>query len=435
MRRTWQVAVGAAAVGIVAPAVAVGASVPPADPSLAWSDDELNAWAIDYTGGTLAAAAGEPVRIGYANSEALLPEATVGLRAAVEYVNAELGGVGGRPLEVVECQVNSPEDAASCGAQFANDDSIVLVLTGVILQGNNSFYEAIDGNRPLLIGNGLAVEDFVTPAGVAFTAGSTGVIAGLAEYTIETLQPATVAVVNVDNAGGNAAANVLLEPAMEAAGIATTIVPVAETATAPDIGSAMIAAGAGEADVFIVLTTIQGCINAYDAIQSLGIDPVVVTSGLCYGTPMIEHMRGIGADRDFPDGWYFGGYGYSYFMPDYESGVATYVAKVHQYGETIGGGELIEYTGFAGPTFYNVMTAVKLINELGVDNLGFAELDAALRGFTGPMMGQAGPLECGLPPFIANCGHQMGIQQYVDGEWVSIADGLNGQPIDVTPEG
>jgi hypothetical protein len=29
----------------------------------------------------------------------------------------------------------------------------------------------------------------------------------------------------------------------------------------------------------------------------------------------------------------------------------------------------------------------------------------------------------------------MGIQQYIDGGWVSIADGLNGEPIDVTPEG
>jgi hypothetical protein len=27
----------------------------------------------------------------------------------------------------------------------------------------------------------------------------------------------------------------------------------------------------------------------------------------------------------------------------------------------------------------------------------------------------------------------MGIQQYIDGEWVSIRNGLNGDPIDVTP--
>ena len=251
------------------------------------------------------------------------------------------------------------------------------MLTGVILQGNAEFYEALNGNKPILIGNGLAVEDFVTPAGVSFTAGATGTVAGLAKFTIETLQPASVAVVNIDNAGGNAAANVLIKPAMDAAGIATSIVAVAETATAPDIASAMEAAGAGEADVFILLTTIQGCINAYDSIQSLGIDPVVVTTGLCYGTPMIQHMEDIGAEGDFPDGWYYGGYGYNYFEPDLESGVATYVAKVFEYGEPASGATEIEYTGFAGPTFYNVMTAVKLLNGLG-DDLSFEAVDAAL---------------------------------------------------------
>ena len=135
-------------------------------------EEELVAWALEYTGGTAGEATGEPIRFGYANTEALLPEATVGVKAAVAYVNAELGGIGGRPIEIVECQVNTPEDGAACGAQFANDDSITLVLTGVILQGNAEFYEALNGNKPILIGNGLAVEDFVTPAGVSFTAGS-----------------------------------------------------------------------------------------------------------------------------------------------------------------------------------------------------------------------------------------------------------------------
>lgn len=343
--------------------------------------------------------------------------------------------MAGRPLEVVECQVNSAADAAGCGALFANDDSITLVLTGVILEGNADFYAALNGKKPILIGNGLAVDDFVTEAGVTFTAGSTGVVSGLAKFTIEQLAPETVAVVNVDNAGGNAAANVLLKPRMDDAGIATTIVPVAETASAPDVASAMAAAGAGEADVFILLTTIQGCIAAYDAMQSMGIDPVVVTSGLCYGTPMTTHMHEIGEEGDFPDGWYFGGYGYNYFEPDYESGLLTYVTKVHEYGEPIGGADVIEYTGFAGPTFYNVMTAVQLMNELGPDNLSYDSLNLAMRGFSGPMMGQVGPIQCGLDEvFKSVCAHQMGIQQYVDGAWVSTADGLNGEPIDVTPE-
>ena len=49
------------------------------------------------------------------------------------------------------------------------------------------------------------------------------------------------------------------------------------------------------------------------------------------------------------------------------------------------------------------------------------------------MMLQVGPIKCGIGTFPAVCGHQMGIRQYVDGAWVSIADGLNGKPIDVTP--
>ena len=43
--------------------------------------------------GTAGAAHGTP--IGYANQEDLFPEATIGINAAVEYANAELGGIGG----------------------------------------------------------------------------------------------------------------------------------------------------------------------------------------------------------------------------------------------------------------------------------------------------------------------------------------------------
>lgn len=98
----------------------------------------------------------------------------------------------------------------------------------------------------------------------------------------------------------------------------------------------------------------------------------------------------------------------------------------------------MEYTGFAGPSFANLMTATKFINTITPEKADVAALDAAVRGFKGPMMIQAGPLDCGkqlilgLPIFVSVCGANMGVQQYKDGEWISIADGLNGKPIDVT---
>jgi len=62
-----------------------------------------------------------------------------------------------------------------------------------------------------------------------------------------------------------------------AAGVEVKVVYVADTATAPDVASAMEAAGASGADVVAAGIPIQNCINMYDAIQSLG-DPIVVTT-------------------------------------------------------------------------------------------------------------------------------------------------------------
>ena len=117
--------------------------------------------------------------------------------------------------------------------------------------------------------------------------------------------------------------------------------------------------------------------------------------------------------------------------------MATYVAKVQQYGEPAPGATTLEYTGFAGPSFANVMTVAKFANELGPDKLDYAGLDEKIRGFTGPQMMQVGPLACGEQvivgiPFPAVCASQVGVQQFEDGVWSSEADALNSQPIDVS---
>ena len=70
------------------------------------NDPALNQWAIEYTGGKAAKATGTPFKIGYVNQDAFFPEATIGVNAAVAYANAELNGAGGRPIEIVKCQVD-----------------------------------------------------------------------------------------------------------------------------------------------------------------------------------------------------------------------------------------------------------------------------------------------------------------------------------------
>jgi branched-chain amino acid transport system substrate-binding protein len=411
-----------------------GSSTPQASNA---NDPVLNQWAIQYTGGKLQKASGTPIRIGYVNQDSFFPEATIGVNAAVAYANAELNGADGRPIQIVDCQVVTAEDGGRCGAQMANDDSIALVLTGTLLNGNSELYSALNGKKAVIIGNGVTPADFVTTAGEAFVAGAPGVLAGMAKFAIEELQPKTVALLANDNAAGQAGASLIMKPIFDDAGSTVKTVFVADQATAPQVASAMQAAGAADADVFVSIFTLQNCINMYDAIKSLGITPTVVTTGLCFGTPMIDHLRDIGDSGEYPDGWYFGGYGYNYFLPSdtpgmAESGMNTYLAKVKKYGKPAPGAKVLEYSGFAGPMFGNVLTAVKFVNELGAANATVPALDAKIRGFTGPMMLQVGPLKCNVPPYVSVCGVQMGIQQYKDGKWTSIADGHNGKPVDVS---
>ena len=403
-------------------------------------DPALNAWAIQYTGGKAQKATGAPLKIGYVNQDAFFPEATIGVNAGVAYANAELNGADGRVIQVVNCQVTTAEDGAKCGAQMSNDNSISLVLTGTLLNGNSELYNALNGKKAVIIGNGVTPADFVTPAGEAFVAGAPGVLAGMAKFTVDQFHPKTVALLANDNAAGQAGAAVIMKPIFAKANTTVKTVFVPDQATAPQVASAMQAAGASTADAFVSIFTLQNCINMYDAIKSLNIKPTVVTTGLCFGTPMTDHLKDVGDTGAYPDGWYFGGYGYSYFLPSNtpgmaESGMNTYLAKVKKYGKPAPGAKTLEYSGFAGPMFGNVLTAVKFINQLGVDQASVSALDAKIRAFTGPMMLQVGALKCNVPPFVSVCGVEMGIQQYKGGKWTSIADGHNGKPIDVSTEG
>ena len=76
------------------------------------ADGDLVQWALDYTEGTAGMASGDSIKIGYVNQEDYFPENTIGINAAVEFINNELGGAAGRPLEIVPCNIAVAEDGA-----------------------------------------------------------------------------------------------------------------------------------------------------------------------------------------------------------------------------------------------------------------------------------------------------------------------------------
>jgi branched-chain amino acid transport system substrate-binding protein len=105
---------------------------------------------------------------------------------------------------IEKCEAATAADGARCGAQLANDPTVSLVLTGTLVEGNAELYDALDGEKAVIIGNGVTPADFLTTAGEAFVPGSPGVLAGMAKFAVDQLEPTTVAIVANDNDAGHA---------------------------------------------------------------------------------------------------------------------------------------------------------------------------------------------------------------------------------------
>jgi branched-chain amino acid transport system substrate-binding protein len=405
--------------------------------------DTAIATALAYTGGKAGAASGDPIKIGYVNQDGgttAFPEATIVIESAVKYLNADLGGAGGHPVQLVKCTTNSSQDSTRCAQQMLADNSISVVMTGVIAQDAlvAPLLDALNGHKPVVIANPLTTPDFVATDAYAYTPGSPGVVKGLAVFAAKYLPtgPAKkVAVIYTDTtSAGQVAFTALARPTLQALGVTSVVgVPVTDTAGPAAVVRAITTAGAADADAFLPLVPVQACIGIAQALKQLGLSTPVVTTSLCLGTPMtdyIEQQHGVGV---VPNNWYFGGNGYSYSIagdPDTDAEVTM----VQQYtkDQRIAN---IDDTGFAGSMFGNLLTVAKFINTIGVDNVSPDTIRTAAKGFTGPMWGVVGPMKCGASQnFPSVCGLEMGIQQYVDSKWVSVRDGYGNNPLNPTSE-
>jgi branched-chain amino acid transport system substrate-binding protein len=412
-------------------AVAIGAVIAGASVAAQAANPAISRWALTYTHGSSEGAdlSLAPVVVGFINQENSVPsfpEASAGINAAVKYVNTELGGADGHRVVVKKCVVKSEEDGQRCGIQMQNDRNVKFVILGVTAVGQKSIYSVL--KKPIVSVSPSTIDDLAAKNAYSYTSGGPGVIAGMGVFTAKYLKAKNVAVVSGNNPAAQQSAQQFLKPLLEQLGVKSVrLVAVPDDATGPNVVSAIQAVGAEKADVLVAFTVLNLCIALYDGLKSLAINPTVVATGLCFGTPMTGHLRDTGSRDPVPDGWYFAAYGYSYFAPTLQGGMSTYVAKIRQYA-----GRDVEYTGFAGFAFADLLTSVRFINEIGADRLTSARFAAKARTFRGPMMLSAGAMKCGYSKtFPALCGQKTGIEQYKGGKWLPTA--MGGRSINVAP--
>jgi len=370
---------------------------------------------------TSAPPSGPPVMVGLINTEnaplGSFPELGRGVQAAIRYVDEHLGGVAGRPLQVVPCiTAGTPESSQACANTLALK-SPVAVIGGIDLSASASIPVLAKAGIPYVTGSPTVLEELDATGSYALTAGQGGDILGEADYVINTFKPNRIAVVYPDlpgllNDATQAASNVL-----RAKGIASKLVAVKPDAA--DLAPALTAAMASNPDVLFGIFPAQGCARLMQARQALGVSVKTFYLGACAEQSVIQ-AAGPAADQAY--------FASAYLPPtaSVDPDVSSYDAAMRSYdGQDAKASELAQ-AGFA-----DVMNIRFLLGEAGTTPTA-SVLGNLLHTARDHRNFMAHAFTCDgqqAPPFNAVCNAEVRILQYhagtfsdLSGAWVTGAD-------------
>jgi branched-chain amino acid transport system substrate-binding protein len=343
---------------------------------------------VKYTGGKAGKANPKlsPVYIGGLNTQGgqvlVGPGWTKGAQTAVDYVNKYLGGVQGHPLKLVTCFTTSAEeDGTKCGQKFGNDKRIVAVLAGAVAVGNQSFYAALGGKKPIVSGVALLPVDATQKNGFALFGTNDSVLGPWGTFAKTQLHAKTAAVIYPQVPGIDEGAKVE-KTSLEAAGISTKLVGFDPNAT--DLTGPLTAAGAQTADIVVPQSNAAGCVNVAKTLQQLGVKgSKIVSNPLCLSG---EVAAGLGGDLA---PWVYG-IASTLAADKTDPGAAPFNKGLAQLGQS-----KLASDAWVIVAWGQVLTTAKIINQVGAAKVAPASFTKAIRAFKGPQALGAPSLQCG----------------------------------------
>jgi branched-chain amino acid transport system substrate-binding protein len=344
---------------------------------------------LSYTGGKAGPADKSlpPVYIGYVNQQggptAVGLLATAGAQMAVDYANAELGGVDGHPIQLVTCFIASAEEEGTvCAQKFLANSKVDVIELGGVAIGVQSFYGTLGGAKPVIDGVAGTPIDAVQKNTVILFGDVTHILPPFGTYARDVLHAKTAALVYPSDNAGIAVGAAQVKAGLAAAGISVKAVGYPETQT--DLTSVLTAAGAQTADLVIPYTDAAGCVNLAKSLTTLGItDPKKILSApLCLNGQVI---KGLG---DFPHWTY--SIASSLFGDPTDPGMPPYEAAAKKYSTPANAPDPWNIVNFG-----QTLTTIKIMNEVGYANLSPSAILAKAKAFKGPQALGAPALDCG----------------------------------------
>lgn len=235
---------------------------------------------------------GDTVRIGLLNQEndiiGSFPEVRLGIEGAAKYVNAELDGINGVPIEIVTCVQNGIAKAQECAQDLATSD-LVSVINGINIWTFAFDFYGTMGETPVIGGIPLFSNDYDQPNARYFNGGSISLYAGMARFAGEQLNSEKVAVLVNSNPAADAAVNLGLKPILAQFGVEVVTINLPLPLT--DAITPMSQAVAEGADLIILLATGSECIPSIRAADQLGVSAeLLFLSPTCAAAEIYEEV-------------------------------------------------------------------------------------------------------------------------------------------------
>lgn len=259
------------------------------------STTEVSSGADEGALGTPNKAEGEPVKVGLITElgsgaiDAQSQQTLDGAHAAVQYVNEYLGGIGGRPMELVECgNQGTPAGGQACANQMV-EEGVVAVILPFTAQSEAQVPIITGAGIPYIIGAGTTQTDFTTPGVFSVSGGYVGTLGAVAQHASET-GVTKLAHIVIDVPTAVAAAQQIGGLVFGNAGVGYEVITVPPGT--PDMTPQLQAAVQGGADAVMVTGDLTFCTSFLQAYDTLELDLKKYVIATCLDPSVIKTVPG-----------------------------------------------------------------------------------------------------------------------------------------------
>jgi branched-chain amino acid transport system substrate-binding protein len=332
-----------------------------------------------------------PVEVGVINQQGgsndIAPQWTIGTQVAEQFINKQAGGIDGHPLKLVTCFIpDQVSNAAQCGQQMANSNSIAAMAAGPVAIGNQALEQALAPTKKVLVfGVAVSPVDTTYNNGYILYGDGTHVEAPIATFVKEFLKVHSVSIVWPNIPGTSVPVDIIVD-ALHREGI-NTVYSVSYDPSQTDLTTPLEAAHVGQTGLFIAdAPGGPGCSNMYLALKQLNVKTKVLANVPCASSQVATADGG-----QLPIGWY---YASAVPMPGDRSdpSLPAFQKVTSTYGEGKWANDAWVANGFG-----EVLTIAKWDTELLKSHKSINEetLNRVAKAFHGPVVFGAPHLDCG----------------------------------------